>query len=138
MRPSGMPPGYVDRNKNNTKGLNADHLESLLLKPEFNTIAKEFVHAGKEATDLLMRTYFKDRKELNSAILFIKKCEEFDIPEGLTLIQNLFAGATSIGGAARKDLLQAIVGQLSTDIYKTSPYHKSLFGKDTPAPQEGL
>ena len=133
--PQGGPPKGASGG--NGKGLSLSDMENMLSKPQFSTIAKEFVHPGKTVPDLLMRTYFKDRRELNCAVLFYKKCEEFSIEDGKDILRYLMAGATSIGGAARKDLLQAIVGQLAPNIYKATPYRQ--MPKDQPSQgREGL
>lgn len=87
-------------------------VENLLQNAELPSAAKELVHPGKEPLELLMRCYIDDERELNAAILYLSKCEEFNDEDGKKLLLMKLAGKTSIKGRSRVDLLQAITGTL--------------------------
>jgi len=87
-------------------------IEGLLKNAEMPSVARELVHPGKEPIELLMRCYFDDEREVNAAVLYLSKCEEFDDDEGKKILLWKMAGKTSIKGRSREDLLQAVTGTL--------------------------
>ena len=92
-------------------------LEGLFNQGQFPSTIKEFVHPGKEPGELLMRCVFKDERELNAAVLWLAKCEEFKLERHKRLLLHKLAASTSIGGRARKELLQATTGIVAPVLY---------------------
>lgn len=91
-------------------------VEALFKDTEMPSVAKELVHPGKEPIELMMRCYFDDEREVNAAVLYLSKCEEFKDEEGKRILLWKMAGKTSIKGRSRQDLLQAVTGILLRDI----------------------
>jgi len=109
------PTGAMGQQSDNGHGkgiLDAGRLESLLQNAEFPSVAKEFVHPGKEPLELMMRCYFDDEREVNAAVLYLAKCDEFGDVEGKKVLLMKLAAKTSIKGKSRLDLLQAVTGTL--------------------------
>ena len=97
--------------------LSPGFMEDTFSHTSFPSAVKEFTHPGKEPAELLMRTVFKDERDLNAAVLFLARCQEFNLTRHKQLLLNRIAGATSIRGERAKMLLQAVVGQLASSTF---------------------
>jgi len=105
----------IDGNGHGPGLLRPGAIEALLKDSDMPNAARELVHPGKEPIELLMRCYFDDEREVNAAVLYLSKCEEFDDDEGKKVLLWKMAAKTSIKGRARFDLLQALTGQLKNN-----------------------
>ena len=93
-------------------------LENIQSQSQFPNALRDFVHPGKDPKELLMRTVFSDMRAVNAAVLLLHKIDEFNMPQKYKdLVQNKLAGQTSLGGLARRELLQGLIGVLSPSLY---------------------
>jgi hypothetical protein len=99
-------------------------LEGYFNIQQFPNVLKEFVHPGKDARELLMRCIFKDERERNAAVLYLAKCEEFDLPIEKGVLANWLAATTAVRGLSRRELLMA-----ATNIIAPSLYGVRQFGR---------
>ncbi len=77
---------------------------------EMTSAIKEFVHAGKDITDLLFRCRFKDARERNAVIAEIRRCEKFHLDSWKATIINWCAGSDSENAERMMKLLEAVIG----------------------------
>jgi len=95
--------------------LNPGWAENVFKDQEMPSAFKELTHPGKDVLELLMRTTFDSEDEINAAILYYHKCEEFRDEDGKRLLLSKLAAKPSLGGKSRDQLLQALTGQLRMD-----------------------
>lgn len=88
---------------------------------EIASAIKEFVHPGKSPSEVLMRVFFKDERQANAAVLFLRKCDEFHMEGHKTLLLNRLCSSVSVKGTGRNQLLQAVVGQLMAQLNGLRP-----------------
>lgn len=93
------------------------YLERLMSSTQFPSAIKEFVHPGKEPSELLMRCVFQDERQANAAVLYLAKCEEFKLERHKKLLLHKLAATTSIKGLARRELLQAVTGIIAPQLF---------------------
>lgn len=84
----------------------------------FPSVIKELVHPGEDPDELFMRCFFNNEQQLNAAVLFDQKCEEFSIGRGRTLLRKKMAGSVSIDGQSRLELIQAHAKVISNALNK--------------------
>ena len=92
-------------------------LDGLFNQAQFPSAIKEFVHPGKDPSELLMRCVFKDERQANAAVLWLAKCNEFKLERHKQLLLHKLAASTSIKGMARKELLQAVTGIIAPSLF---------------------
>lgn len=92
---------------------NMDTFSSILQGQMQGHLAKDLIHPGKEAKEMLMRTSLIDVNEARDVALVLAKCDEFDMEEEKQLILYLLAARTSVKGQGRLEYLQGIVNILS-------------------------
>jgi len=105
-------------------------LDNLFNQSQMPSVIKEFVHPGKDPGELLMRCVFKDAKEANAAILYLAKCEEFNLARHKRLLLHKLAATTSIGGERVRMLLQAVTGIISPEMLDGSGRRKKRERED--------
>jgi len=105
-------------------------IDGLFGSGELASAIKEFVHPGKGPSEVLMRVVFKDQREANAAVLFLRKCDEFHMEGHKTLLLNRLCSSVSVEGKGRSQLLQAVVGQLLTHLYRGGQKSKKGNGDD--------
>lgn len=88
---------------------------------EVASAIKEFVHPGKGPSEVLMRVVFKDERQANASVLFLRKCDEFHMEGHKVLLLNRLCASVSIKGTGRNQLLQAVVGQLMAQLNGLKP-----------------
>ena len=108
----GLGPGVSGDGRTGGPG-DSRFLDGLFNQAQFPSAIKEFVHPGKEPSELLMRCIFKNEREANAAVLWLAKCDEFKLVRHKQLLLHKLAASTSIKGTARKELLQAVTGILA-------------------------
>lgn len=112
----GLGPGFSGDGR--TGGMtDSRFLDGLFNQAQFPSAIKEFVHPGKEPSELLMRCVFKDERQANAAVLWLAKCEEFKLTRHKQLLLHKLAASTSIRGMGRKELLQAVTGILAPSLF---------------------
>lgn len=90
-----------------------------MFQNQMPNVAKELVHPGKgDPAELLMRVILKDERQLNAAVLYFAKCEEFDLPVEKKVLAWRLAGTASIGGVARRELVMAATGIIAPSLYE--------------------
>lgn len=95
--------------------LNPSFIENSFKDSEMPSAYRELTHPGKDVLELLMRTTFDTEDEINAAVLYYHKCEEFKDEDGKRLLLSKLAAKPSLAGRSRDQLLQALVGQLRLD-----------------------
>lgn len=91
-------------------------MDGTFSQASFTSAVKEFTHPGKEPAELLMRCVFKDIRELNAAVMFMARCTKFKDGRHKQMLLHRLAGSTSLQGERAKMLLQAVVGQLASNM----------------------
>jgi len=84
-------------------------------------LARELVHPGKDAAELLMRTNFRDDNEARDAVLFLDWCEEFNVPTEMA--RNILAARCSVQGMSRREYAQVATGIISPSLYGVTDDH---------------
>ncbi|GAI74214.1 unnamed protein product [marine sediment metagenome] len=116
MGPADQGQGFSGDGRPGGKG-DSRFLDGLFNQAQFPSAIKEFVHPGKEPSELLMRCIFNDERQANAAILWLAKCDEFKLERHKKLLLHKLAASTSIKGRARKELLQAVTGILAPGFF---------------------
>jgi len=97
-------------------------LQGIQSQSQMPNALRDFVHPGKGPKELLMRTVFRDRRDVNAAVLLLHKIYEFKMGDiYLDLVQMLLSGLPSIMGLSRKELLQGYTGMLAPALYGYKP-----------------
>ncbi len=112
----------VGNNSKHNIGLTRKDLEGRYVSPEQQSAMKELVDPGKDVVDLFMRTAFKNQQEQRAAVLFLHKCNKYDIKKGKDLLLSYLASAPSVGGERAKMLLMAITGYLDPKMFQSGQY----------------
>jgi hypothetical protein len=94
------------------------YLEGLMFQSSMPNVAKELVNPGKgDPTELLMRCNLKDERQLNAAVQYLAKCDEFNLVTEKEVLACKLAGTVSIGGLARRELVMAATGIIAPPLY---------------------
>lgn len=100
-------------------GVNSDDFfGSMFGDMEHDSFGKYLAEPGKEITDLLMRTAFKDTglPDLRVVVRCLARYEKFGDDRHKKMLKNLCAGAVSILGRSRFELLMAKTNIIATNV----------------------
>jgi len=105
-------------------GGSVSDLERIFSQSEMPSVIREFVHPGKTAREMMMRTVFRDENERNDTLIFLRKCEEFELDEYIEMLINWYSASVSVGGRSRKEVLQATTGVVVPGFYSDARYDR--------------
>ncbi len=74
--------------------------------PKFHSMAKDFIEPGDDVNKLIMRCRLLNDRQKNAAVLYLKRCREFNMTTHENLLITWLAASDSIG-ARRINLLAA-------------------------------
>lgn len=109
--------------QNNGGGLDMDFLEGLLGDSNNPSIAREFVHPGDKPEELLMRTIFKDERQVNAAAEYLSMCKKYNYTNGINRLVYKMAGNCSIDGLRIKELMMALTQRVVPELYNKTSRH---------------
>ncbi len=93
-------------------------LERIFSQADMPSVIREFVHPGKDPSELLMRCVFSDENQANAALIFERKCTEYGLDEFLEMLTHKLASTVSEKGRSRKEVLQATTGVVVPGLYQ--------------------
>ena len=78
--------------------------------PSFHSMAKDFIEPGDDVKKLIMRCRLLNERQKNAAVLYYRRCVEYDMKNHLDMFLTWLAASDSIGARRINLLAETYVG----------------------------
>lgn len=132
---NGFTPFQPSSNHNgNGSGINVDDVQNLIGDAQVPSVIKELVDPGETPLKLLMRTCFRNERQVNSAVEYLSRCKATNDKEGEEKLLFKMAANVSIDGMARKEIVMALSQQIAPELYTSKKLAANRDAKDDRGP----